>query len=137
LLAPQALVHEIDKARPPYNISVLNAECALFALEHAPEFARQAAVIRAERDLLLPKLADLADVQVFPSEANMLLLRLAGPSGRAAAVFEGLKARGVLVKNVSTMHPLLANCLRLTVGTPEQNVQLLDALRAALTQGKP
>jgi len=43
----------------------------------------------------------------------------------------------VLVKNVSTMHPLLANCLRLTVGTPEQNVQLLDALRAALTQGKP
>jgi histidinol-phosphate aminotransferase len=137
LLAPQALVHEIDKARPPYNISVLNAECALFALEHAPEFARQAAVIRAERDLLRPKLADLADVQVFPSEANMLLLRFAGPPGRAAAVFEGLKARGVLVKNVSTMHPLLANCLRLTVGTPEQNVQLLDALRAALTQGKP
>jgi len=137
LLAPQALVHEIDKARPPYNISVLNAECALFALEHAPVFARQAAVIRAERDALLAKLADLPGVQVFPSQANMLLVRLSGPPGRAAAVFEGLKVRQVLVKNVSTMHALLANCLRLTVGTPDQNVQLLDALRAALTQGKP
>ena len=137
VLAPQALVHEIDKARPPYNISVLNAECALFALEHAPVFARQAAVIRAERDALLAKLADLSGVQVFPSQANMLLVRLSGPPGRAAAVFEGLKVRQVLVKNVSTMHALLANCLRLTVGTPDQNVQLLDALRAALTQGKP
>ncbi len=137
LLAPQALVHEIDKARPPYNISVLNAECALFALEHAPVFAGQAAVIRTERDLLLTKLADLPDVQVFPSQANMLLLRLSGPPGRAAAVFEGLKARRVLVKNVSTMHPLLANCLRLTVGSPDQNAQLLAALRAALTQGQP
>jgi histidinol-phosphate aminotransferase len=140
LLAPQALVHEIDKARPPYNISVLNAECALFALEHAPVFAQQAAVIRAERDLLLAKLAKLADlpgVQVFPSQANMLLLRLACPPGRASAVFEGLKARGVLVKNVSTMHSLLANCLRLTVGSPDQNAQLLAALRAALTQGNP
>ena len=137
LLAPQALVHEIDKARPPYNISVLNAECALFALEHAPVFAGQAAVIRTERDLLLAKLADLPDVQVFPSQANMLLLRLSGPPGRAAEVFEGLKARRVLVKNVSTMHPLLANCLRLTVGSPDQNAQLLAALRAALTQGQP
>ena len=137
LMAPQALVHEIDKARPPYNISVLNAECALFALEHARVFAGQAAVIRAERDVLLKKLADVPDVQVFSSQANMLLLRLGGPPGRASDVFEGLKARGVLVKNVSTMHPLLANCLRLTVGSPDQNAQLLDALRAALTQGKP
>jgi histidinol-phosphate aminotransferase len=94
-------------------------------------------VIRAERDLLLAKLADLPGVQVFPSQANMLLLRLAGPPGRAAAVFEALKARRVLVKNVSTMHPLLVNCLRLTVGSPDQNAQLLAALRAALTQGTP
>ena len=137
MLAPQALVHEIDKARPPYNISVLNAECALFALEHAPVFAGQAAVIRAEREVLLVKLAELAGVQVFPSQANMLLLRMSGPPGRAAAVFEALKARQVLVKNVSTMHPLLVNCLRLTVGSPDQNAQLLAALRAALTQGNP
>jgi len=137
LVAPAALVHEIDKARPPYNVSVLNAECAHFALEHASVFAEQAAVIRAERDALLSKLADLPDVQVFPSQANMVLVRLAAPSGRASAMFDALKARRVLVKNVSTMHPLLANCLRLTVGSPDQNAQLLAALRAALTQGPP
>ena len=137
LAGPAALVRELDKVRPPYNISVLNAECALFALEHASVFAGQAAVIRTERDLLLTKLADLPDVQVFPSQANMLLLRLSGPPGRAAEVFEGLKARRVLVKNVSTMHPLLANCLRLTVGSTDQNAQLLAALRAAITQGQP
>ena len=137
LVAPAALIQEIDKARPPYNISVLNAECALFALEHAPVFAQQAAVIRAERDQLMAALADVPGVQVFPSEANMVLLRMPGPPGSAAAVFEALKARRVLVKNVSTMHPLLANCLRLTVGSPDQNVLLLAALRAALTQGHP
>ena len=137
LMAPAALIREIDKARPPYNISVLNAECALFALEHAPVFAQQARVIRAERDGLLRALAELPGVQVFPSEANMVLMRVVGPPGRATAVFEGLKARQVLVKNVSTMHPRLHNCLRLTVGSPNQNAQLLDALRAALTQGNP
>ncbi len=137
LLAPAAVIHEIDKARPPYNISVLNAECALFALEHASEFAQQAAVICAEREQLIAALADLAGVQVFPSEANMVLLRIAGSSGSAASVFQGLKARQVLVKNVSTMHPLLANCLRLTVGSPDQNAQLVTALRAALNQGQP
>jgi histidinol-phosphate aminotransferase len=67
----------------------------------------------------------------------MVLLRMPGPPGSAAAVVEGRKARRVLVKNVSTMHPLLANCLRLTVGSPDQNALLLAALRAALTQGQP
>ena len=137
LLAPAALVREIDKARPPYNISVLNAECALFALEHASIFAEQAAVIRHERDTLINQLAGFPGVHAFPSQANMLLIRLAGLPGRAATVFEALKARRVLVKNVSTMHPLLANCLRLTVGSPDQNAQLLAALRAALTEGQP
>jgi histidinol-phosphate aminotransferase len=67
----------------------------------------------------------------------MVLLRIAGSPGSAASVFQGLKARRVLVKNVSTMHPLLANCLRLTVGSPDQNAQLVTALRAALNQGQP
>jgi histidinol-phosphate aminotransferase len=72
----------------------------------------------------------------FPSEANMLLVRLSAagevPHDTAARVFDGLKARGVLVKNVSAMHPLLAGCLRLTVGTPEENQRLMAALTEAL-----
>ena len=58
----------------------------------------------------------------------MILLRV--PDSGAA--FAAMKAQGVLVKNVSAMHPLLANCLRLTVGTPEENEKMLVALQAAL-----
>jgi histidinol-phosphate aminotransferase len=125
LVGPQALVHEVDKVRPPYNISVLNAECALFALEHAQVFAAQAADIRAQRERLLAELARWPGTRVFPSQANMVLLRVSD----AQRAFDGLKAAGVLVKNVSKMHPLLANCLRLTVGTADENTQMLNALR--------
>jgi histidinol-phosphate aminotransferase len=125
MIGPKALIAEIDKVRPPYNISVLNCECALFALEHAPIFAQQAQTLREERARLQHDLAALPGVQPFPSEANMILLRVAD----ATKTFEALRARKVLVKNVSKMHPLLANCLRLTVGTPQENTQLLAALK--------
>ena len=127
LMGAAALVAEIEKLRPPYNISVLNAEAALFALEHAPVYAEQAALIRSERERLFARLSDLPGVRPFPSQANMILTRVPD----AAAAFAGLKQRGVLVKNVSAMHPLLANCLRLTVGTPDENELLFDALRAS------
>ncbi len=128
LVGPAALVHEVDKLRPPYNVSSLNAECALFALEHAALFAEQAEQIRAERERLLGALAALPGVTPFPSEANMVLVRV--PDAQVA--FEGLKAQGLLVKNVSKMHPLLAQCLRLTVGTPDENARLIEALQTAL-----
>jgi histidinol-phosphate aminotransferase len=128
MIGPKALVAEIDKVRPPYNISVLNAECALFALEHAEVFAAQAKDLREQRARLLKELAALAGVKPFPSEANMILVRVPD----AAKTFEGLKAQGVLIKNVSKMHPLLANCLRLTVGTAQENTQLLAAMKASV-----
>ena len=128
LMGRSALIGEIDKLRPPFNISVLNAEAALFALEHAGEYARQAALIRSERDCLFAALADTPGVHPWPSQANMVLARVAD----AAAAFAGMKRRGVLVKNVSALHPLLANCLRITVGTPEENLLTIAALRASL-----
>jgi histidinol-phosphate aminotransferase len=128
LAGPAALVDEIDKVRPPYNISVLNAEATLFALEHGDEFARQAALLRAERERLQAAFRETPGVEAFPSEANMILVRVAD----SAAVFQGMKQRGVLVKNVAGLHPLLANCLRLTVGTKEENALMIDALRASL-----
>jgi histidinol-phosphate aminotransferase len=130
LMGRKALVAEIDKLRPPFNVSVLNCEAALFALEHADEYARQAATIRAERDKLLRELQALPGVTPFPSEANMILARVPD----AKRVFEGMRARGVLIKNVSGLHPLLANCIRITVGTPEENPQTLAALRGALEE---
>jgi len=128
MLGAQALVQEVDKLRPPYNVSVLNAECALFALDHAQVFAQQASQIREQRSLLVKSLAHMPGVTPFPSEANMVLVRVPD-AGRS---FDGLKAHGVLVKNVSKMHVLLNNCLRLTVGTPTENAQLIDALQKSL-----
>ena len=124
----EALIDQIDKVRPPYNISVLNAEATLFALEHADEFARQAAILREQRARLQQALAAMPGVQPFPSEANMILVRV--PDSKRA--FEGMKQRGVLIKHIAGLHPLLANCLRLTVGTPDENTLLIDALKASL-----
>ncbi len=123
-----ALIDEVDKVRPPYNISVLNAEATLFALEHADEFARQAAILCEERARLQKALAAMPGVTAFPSEANMILVRV--PDARRA--FEGMKQRGVLVKHIAGLHPLLASCLRLTVGTPDENSLMIDALKASL-----
>jgi histidinol-phosphate aminotransferase len=129
LIGPTALVAQIDKVRPPYNVSVLNCEAALFALEHEDEFARQARVLRAERERLIEALRGLPGATPYPSEANMVLVRVPD----AAATFEGLKAAGILVKNVSGLHPLLANCLRLTVGLSEENSRLIAALKGILS----
>jgi histidinol-phosphate aminotransferase len=114
--------------RPPYNISALNAEAALFALEHADEYARQAALIKSERERLQKALLGLPGLRAYPSEANMILVRVPD----AAACFAALKAHGVLVKHIAPLHPLLANCLRLTVGAPDENDRLLDALKESL-----
>ena len=134
LMGPTALVAELDKVRPPYNISVLNCECALFALEHADAFAQQAKTICDERDRLLQALRTMPRLTAWDSQANMILVRVAGQSGtdEAQRVFEALRSHGVLIKNVSKMHPVLAGCLRLTVGTAIENTQLLAALEASL-----
>jgi len=128
MMGPRALIAQVDKVRPPYNISVLNAEAALFALEHAPVFAAQAQDLREQRDRLQRMLALLPGVKSWPSDANMILVRVPD----AGKTFDGMKSRGVLVKNVSKMHPLLANCLRLTVGTADENTQMMAALEASL-----
>ncbi len=128
MMGPRALIAEIDKVRPPYNISVLNCECALFALEHQAIFEAQALEIRAQRAILLEALAQMPGVRAYPSDANMVLLRVAD----AQKTFDGMRARKVLIKNVSKMHPLLANCLRLTVGTADENRAMLAALGESL-----
>ena len=140
LMGPRELIAQVDKVRPPYNVSVLNYECALFALENKEAFAAQALDICAQRAILLGALRALPGVKAWDSDANMMLIRIEGgtalqgvPQGaRAQKVFESLKARGILVKNVSKMHPLLQNCLRLTVGTASENQQLLAALQESI-----
>ena len=128
MLGRADLIEQVEKVRPPYNISVLNCECALFALEHAEVFAEQAATLRRERGLLLSALRALPGVKAWDSDANMILVRVPD----ALKTFEGMRALGVLIKNVSKMHPLLANCLRLTVGSADDNARMLAAFQASL-----
>ena len=128
MMGPNALIAQVDKVRPPYNISVLNCEAALFALGHQDVFAAQAQDIRNQRTVIQAVLRALPAVKSWPSDANMILARVPD----ADKTFEGMKSRGVLVKNVSKMHPLLANCLRLTVGTADENERMLAALQASI-----
>ena len=123
-----ALIDEIEKVRPPYNVSVLNATATLFALEHADEYAHQAAVLKSERARLQGMLAGMPAVRAYPSEANMILVRVPD----SARAFAGMKTRGILVKNIAGLHPLLVNCLRLTVGAPQENDLMIEALKASL-----
>ena len=122
---------ELDKVRPPYNIGVLNDVAAQFALDHMEVLDQQASVIRDERARLFGELRRVPGAEPIRSDANFLLVRVAD----SAAVQTRLRSRGVLVKDVGKMHPLLAGCLRITVGTPEENEAMLAALRAAVASG--
>jgi len=121
---------EIDKTRLPYNISVLSQVSATFALRHREVLDEQTQRIRTERSRLFTALSGLDGVRPYPSETNFILLRV--PTGRADECFESLKRGGVLVKNLDGTQPLLEDCLRVTVGRPEENDTFLAALESAL-----
>jgi len=130
LAGPAAWLNEIDKTRLPYNINVLTQLSAEFALEHRDVLTAQTAQIRVDRALLLTALRSLPGVTVYPSEANFILFRT--PTGQATAIFTALRERRILIKNLSHAGGALADCLRVTVGTPAENAAFLDALRAVL-----
>jgi histidinol-phosphate aminotransferase len=94
----------------------------------------QAAALRAERERLLARLRSAPGVTAFDSAANFILFRLAGGSEAADRVFAQVRARGILIKNRAHVHPLLAGCLRVTVGTPEENDAFVAALSASLQE---
>jgi len=128
LVGRAAWLTEFDKVRPPYNVNVLTQATADFLLDHLDVLDAQAAQLREERTKLAHAVGRLPGAEVFPSAGNFLLVRVPD----ASVMFETLLTARVLIKNVSKMHPLLANCVRLTVGSPEENAQLLAALKLVL-----
>ena len=118
-------IAELDKLRPPYNVNRLTQAALPVLLAHGPVFAAQAAAIRAERARVASALAGLPRVRVFATHTNFVLARVPD----ANAWFAALRAARILVKNLHGWHPLLANCLRITVGTPAENDALLAVLR--------
>jgi len=122
---------EFDKVRLPYNINVLTQASAQFALQHQSVLDEQTQRITRDREQLLSEMRHLKEIEVFPSHANFILFRTA--DGKADTVFQSLKQHKVLIKNLSHAGGLLHDCLRVTVGSPEENAAFLAALRPALT----
>lgn len=128
LIGDAAWLAEVEKVRLPYNINVLTQLSAEFALEHFQVMRQQTAAIRAERERIHSELLGIPGIEVWPSEANFLLIRT--PPGRARLLFEQLKhQRQILIKCLDGAHPMLHDCLRLTVGEPADSERLLLALR--------
>jgi len=128
LAGPPAWLDEIDKVRMPYNINVLTQETARFALEHQDVLDEQTAAIRKARQDMFDALQTLDGMTPYPSQANFILVRTA--EGRAKPLFETLLKNGVLVKKLHSSHPLLEDCLRFTIGRPEENDRLLELVEA-------
>ena len=125
-------IEAFNKTRSPFNINVLTEAVAIKLLQNKKILDAQAAKVLEERERLRPELERLSGLKIFPSAANFLLARVAGGKGAGTRVFDRMKAQGVLVKDFSGGHPLMDNCLRLTIGTPEENRILVAALREAL-----
>lgn len=128
LVGSAAWLGQLEKLRLPYNVGVLPQLVAEKLLVHHEVLLQQAEQIKRDRAKLYQQLNEIAAVKVYTSEANFLLFRVAN----AAAIFNGLKQRGVLIKNLNGGHPMLTDCLRVTVGTPDENERFMAALKESM-----
>jgi len=133
IIGAKEWLNELDKIRMPYNINVLTQASALFALDHYDMLLVQTEQLRVDRVVLMKDLATVDGVEVFPSEANFVLVRT--PEGMAKNWFEELKQRNILIKCLDGGHPLLKDCLRITVGATDQNEQVVEALKEIAQSG--
>jgi histidinol-phosphate aminotransferase len=134
LLASPALVREIDKARLPYNLNFFSQMAAMAALDAYGELEERVVQLRHLREDLQDALGRMPGVKAYPSQANFILIRLTHAEPKA--VFEALYRRGVLVRDV-TSYPMLERCLRVSVGTREENEAFLHSLGTALAECLP
>ncbi|MDN5753758.1 MAG: histidinol-phosphate transaminase [Nitrosospira sp.] len=131
LVGRREWLSQLEKLRLPYNVGVMTQLIAEKVLRYPDILLQQAVAIKIERAAMSERLAALDGIDVFPTDANFILFRLT-QGNEASQVFQRLKERGILIKNLDGSHPLLKNCLRVTVGTPHENAQFLGALQARL-----
>lgn len=132
LAGDAAWLAQLEKLRLPYNVGVLTQVVAEKLLQQHDVLLQQAEQIKRDREWLYERLVGTVDVRAYASEANFILFHVA----HASKVFEGLKRRGVLIKNLNGAHTALADCLRVTVGTPEENERFIVALQESIHQSK-
>lgn len=125
-----ALIEQLNKIRLPYNINILTQISTDFALSNKTLFDQQTAQICADRTFVFEQLNAMPGITAFPSAANFILFRT--PAGQANLIFASLKAQGVLIKNLAPQGGLLTDCLRVTIGTGDENSAFLNALTKSM-----
>ncbi|MDQ6992032.1 MAG: histidinol-phosphate transaminase [Mariprofundus sp.] len=128
LLGDAEQISQLNKVRMPYNINGLTQASALFLLDKSELFEQQAAMICAERERVFERLSRLDQVTLFPSKTNFLLLRVPD----AGVLFDGLKKAGILIKNMHGSDPLLTQCVRITIGSKEENSAVIAVIEELL-----
>jgi len=123
-------ISELDKLRLPYNIGTLNQLSANFIIQNIDLLEQQAQRIRDDREGFFNSLSEITGVEAWESEANFILFRVSEPG--ANRVHQELIKQNILIKNLQGAHPLLENCLRVTVGTEEENKAFLSTLKSIL-----
>ncbi|MCP1659413.1 histidinol-phosphate transaminase [Neisseria perflava] len=120
-----AVINELAKILPPYNMNQLSLATAKFAMQHVEVINETVLKLKAERERVFAELAKIGAVKAFPSEANFITVRVPD----AAVLFDTLKQNKILIKKLHGMHPLLEQCVRLTIGAPEENDAVLAVMR--------
>lgn len=131
LVGAKKWLDAFDKIRLPYNINILSQVSAEFALSKRVILNEQVGWVLRDRTHLTTALKQIKEVHVYESRANFILFRL--HKGEATQAFQYLKKAGILIKNLHTPGGLLEQCLRVTVGTPEENNSFLEHLIAFLS----
>ena len=127
LVGAKKWINEFNKVRLPYNINILTQVSGVFAIQHADVFEQQASSIREQREWMFNVLNTMDDLEVYPSQANFILFRL--KKAKAEQVFNGLKDEGILIKNMNPAGGMLQQCLRVTIGMPEENKIFIYSLK--------
>ncbi|MBX9916195.1 MAG: histidinol-phosphate transaminase [Nitrosomonas sp.] len=130
LIGRSEWLKQLEKVRLPYNIGIMTQLIAEKVLHHTAVLSQQAEAIKSERTKMNAFLGTMHGVEVYPSDANFILFRV----NAASRIFQALKQHNILIKNLDGTHPLLENCLRVTVGTPDENSQFCAALRTILSE---
>jgi len=128
LMAHPLLIEQVSKAKLPYNVNQFSLIAAEVALENIERFNPAIETLLNEKEKLWKAFREIPGVKVYPSRANFFLVDVpAAPR----VIFDALYAKGVLIRDVSS-YPTLSRCLRISVGTPQENERMLDSLRQTL-----
>jgi histidinol-phosphate aminotransferase len=130
MLAHPALAEQISKAKLPYNVNQFSLTAAEVALENIERFRPPIDSVLKERERLGRELGEIAGMKVYPTEANFFLIEV---PGAPRELFDALYSQGILIRDVS-QYPMLSKCLRISVGTKEENDRLLSAMRDILNK---